>query len=126
MKRLSWIVTVPLTAVLVVFAIANRQWVTVDLWPLEIAARLPLFLLILGSLFVGVLAGGAAAWLSAGRTRRRGREAERRRADLEREVARLKRERERAEGRAGGQTEPPGGSSARVPAGVPKLTGTGA
>lgn len=91
MKHVSWIVTVPLMVVLVVFAVVNRQSVTLDLWPLDMSLRLPLFILLLGSLFVGLLVGGTAAWLSAGSTRRRARAAEHRAADCEREIARLRR-----------------------------------
>jgi len=90
-KHVSWIVTVPLMVVLVVFAVVNRQSVTLDLWPLDMSLRLPLFILILGSLFVGLLVGGTAAWLSAGATRRRARLAEHRAAEREREIARLQR-----------------------------------
>jgi uncharacterized integral membrane protein len=77
--------------VLVVFAVVNRQAVTLDLWPLDMALRLPLFILILGSLFVGLLVGGTAAWLSGAAARRRARAAEHRAAECEREIARLRR-----------------------------------
>lgn len=102
MKHVSWIVTVPLMAVLVVFAVVNRQSVTLDLWPLDMSLRLPLFILILGSLFVGLLVGGSAVWLSAGATRRRARAAEHRAAEHEREIARLRRAAAPAAGPAAG------------------------
>jgi uncharacterized integral membrane protein len=90
MKRLSWILTLPLMVVAVVFAVANRELVTLDLWPLAMTIQAPLFILVLGSTVVGLLAGAAVAWFSSGPTRRRAREARRRAAELEREVAHLR------------------------------------
>jgi uncharacterized integral membrane protein len=90
MKRLSWIITLPLMVVAVVFAIFNRKVVDLDLWPLAIKVQAPLFVLVLGSAVVGLLAGAMAAWISGGPTRRRAREARRHAADLEREIARLR------------------------------------
>jgi uncharacterized integral membrane protein len=106
-KRLSWIITLPITLAAVVFAVANRKAVTFDLWPLDQTVTLPLFVAILGSLFLGLLVGGLIAWLSAGRAGLARRRAERRAAELEREIARLKREAGMAAGGAAGQALPP-------------------
>ena len=103
MKRVSWILTVPLAVVIVVFATANRHSVVVDLWPLEFSVDLPLFILILGCLFVGLIAGGAITWLSAARSRLRSRKAARRVSELERDVARLQRERDSQARQAGAE-----------------------
>ena len=107
MKRLSWIITLPITLAAVAFAVANRRAVTLDLWPLELTVTLPLFMAILGSLFLGLLIGGLILWLSTGRVRLARRRAERRTAELEREIARLKREAAVAAGNATGQALPP-------------------
>lgn len=85
---MSWIVTLPVTVVAVVFAVANREQVAVNLWPLGII-DLPLHLLILGCLFLGFLTGAAVAWLSGGRQRRRGRQAAERARELARQLAEL-------------------------------------
>jgi uncharacterized integral membrane protein len=77
-KRIvGWIVLVPLCAVLVVFALANRQLVNVYLNPFtavsdEVAPgfEVPLFLVIFGVLLVGVLLGGIATWFSQAPHRR--------------------------------------------------------
>ncbi|MHA1601301.1 MAG: lipopolysaccharide assembly protein LapA domain-containing protein [Alphaproteobacteria bacterium] len=111
MKRLSWILTLPLMVVAVVFAIANREVVMLDLWPLAMTIQAPLFVLVLGSAVVGLLAGAMVAWFSGGPTRRRAREARRRAAELEREIARLRNnsaeiERSSAVSRATGGTTP--------------------
>jgi uncharacterized integral membrane protein len=95
-KRFSWILTLPLIVVAVVFAIANREPITLDLWPLEASPRLPLFVILLACVAFGLAVGGLATWLSAAPTRRRARQARRRVAELEREAAHLKQERDLA------------------------------
>ncbi len=96
MKRFSWILTLPLIAVAAIFAIANRQPITLDLWPFEVSPRLPLFVILLACLVFGLVVGGLASWLSAAPSRRRARQARRRVAELEREAAHLRQERDRA------------------------------
>ncbi len=96
MKRFSWILTLPLIAVAVIFAIANREMTTLDLWPFELSPRLPLFVILLVCVAFGLAVGGLASWLSAAPGRQRARQARRRVAELEREALRLRRERNRA------------------------------
>lgn len=96
MKRFSWILTLPLIVVAAIFAIANREPITLDLWPFEASPRLPLFVILLACLVFGLVVGGLVTWLSAAPTRRRARQARQRVAELEREVARLRQERDRA------------------------------
>ncbi len=77
-KRIvGWFVLVPLCAVLIVFALANTQLVTVNLNPFapvdQLAANrvgVPLFLVIFLILLVGVVLGGVATWFAQGRHRR--------------------------------------------------------
>lgn len=74
-KILTAIIVVPLAAVIVVFAVANRQSVTVSFDPFSsaapaYAATLPLFIVIFVVLIIGVLIGGFAAWLRQGKWRR--------------------------------------------------------
>jgi uncharacterized integral membrane protein len=113
-KRFSWILTLPLIVVAVVFSIANRDPVTLDLWPFDLSLRMPLFAVLLASLVVGLLIGGLAAWLSGAGARRRGRRARRRVEELEREVARLRQESDRAT--RAGPTAVEGGGRAGLPA----------
>ena len=91
MKRLGWIVTLPLAGLFVLFAISNRTQVVVSLWPAEFAP-VPLYLLVLGGLLVGFLAGATVVGLESRRWRRRARREAQRAAGLKREVARLKRQ----------------------------------
>jgi uncharacterized integral membrane protein len=77
-KRIvGWFVLVPLCAVLVVFALANREPVTVNFNPFIAAGDpampgvgVPLFVVIFGVLLVGVLLGGIATWFTQGPHRR--------------------------------------------------------
>ena len=97
MKYLSWILTFPLGIVAIVFAVANRTGVTLNLWPLGIKIEAPLFILVLGSLLVGLIVGGVIAWLSGGAARQRGREAMYNAQSAERELDFLRRKLERGE-----------------------------
>ncbi len=90
MKRFLWIITVPLTLAAVIFAIANRAPVTLDLWPLVLQLEVPLFLVLLLSLLVGFLVGGLVVWFASARHRARARRAERRLAQMEEENRRLR------------------------------------
>jgi uncharacterized integral membrane protein len=67
-KIITGIVVVPLAVILIVFAVANRQMVTVSFDPFSAtnpayAASLPLFVLIFIILIFGVIVGGIAAWV---------------------------------------------------------------
>ena len=73
MKHLSWLVTLPVTLAVVVFAVSNRTPVEIDLFPFPSHPVLPAYLLVLGSLFVGFLVGGVVAWLAGAPKRRRAR-----------------------------------------------------
>jgi len=86
-KRFSWILTLPLIAVAVIFSIANRESVTLDLWPFELSLQLPLFVILLACIAFGLVVGGMATWLSAAPARRNARQARRRVAELERNRA---------------------------------------
>jgi uncharacterized integral membrane protein len=91
-KRISWIITIPVTIVAVVFAIANRTPITVNFWPLPWFAELPLYLVVLGSLLAGFLIGAVIAWLSAGRRRQEARVAAERLRGLTAELTQLQRQ----------------------------------
>lgn len=90
MKRLGWIITLPLGLLFVLFAVSNRTEVTVSLWPADIVP-VPLYLLVLSGLLVGFLAGATVVAVGSLRWRRRARREARRAAGLQSELARLKR-----------------------------------
>lgn len=62
MQKLAWIVTLPLTILLVVFAVSNRDLYGFSLYPLANEIDLPIFLPTVIALFIGFLAGGAYVW----------------------------------------------------------------
>ena len=80
-KIVTALVLGSLALVLIAFAVANRQIVTVVLDPFDQAnpalmLSQPLYLLIFSLLIGGVVVGGCAAWLRQGRWRWRARRAE--------------------------------------------------
>lgn len=84
-RALGAIVTLPLTLLVVVFAISNRHAVAVGLWPFDGTVEMPLYLLALGVLVLGFLSGTAvsgmhtlAARIKARREAKRADAAERR------------------------------------------------
>jgi len=80
-------VLAPLTVIIVIFAVANREIVTISLDPLNsihpaLAVKLPLFVLMFILVAFGVVVGGFAAWLRQGVWRTRARRAEAEARDL--------------------------------------------
>lgn len=74
-KLFAAFVLVPLGVIFVVFAVANRQAVTVSFDPFNstqpaLASTMPLFVLILALIMLGILVGGVAAWLRQAKWRR--------------------------------------------------------
>src|SRR5258708_22983396 len=67
-KFIAIAVLVPLAIVIVMFAVANREIITVSFDPFDsahpaLALKMPLFMLIFVLVAVGVVVGGIAAWL---------------------------------------------------------------
>jgi lipopolysaccharide assembly protein A len=92
-RRLSWLISVPITLITIIFAVWNRQLVTLDLFPLPLAPELPVYLLVLGSLFIGFILGGLTAWIAARPARRQRRRMRAESDALAREVADLRSQR---------------------------------
>ena len=62
-RLLNWFVLLPLAIVIVLFAVANRTWVTVSFDPFPgespaLAFTVPLFIVVFAGLIVGVVIGG--------------------------------------------------------------------
>ena len=69
------LIVVPLGLVLIVFAVANRHFVTLSFNPFNsadpsVSVSLPLFVLIILVAIIGVVAGGCATWFGQRRWRR--------------------------------------------------------
>ncbi len=95
-KIVAALVLVTLGIVLIAFAVANRQIVTVSFDPFNTQApaasvTLPLFALVVVILIVGVVIGGSASWLRHGSWRRTARRLERDLGSLREELEAHKR-----------------------------------
>jgi uncharacterized integral membrane protein len=71
----TWLIVIPLGVIFVVFAVANRHFVTVSLDPFNstapaVSVSLPLFVLLIAVAILGVIGGGCATWFSQRRWRR--------------------------------------------------------
>lgn len=114
MRRFSYVLTVPLAVLLVLFAIDNRDRLTVSFWPLPWVVAMPSFLALFVALLIGFFAGAAAIWLSGGKARRRARGL----ADTARAQAHQIAEHERRQAELRAQTAPaaaPAGATALPP-----------
>jgi lipopolysaccharide assembly protein A len=72
---------------LILFAISNRETVSLALWPLPFLVGVPLYLLFFLTLLIGILIGVSMAWIAGRRARRELRRRRRRIEALERELA---------------------------------------
>jgi uncharacterized integral membrane protein len=85
MRFLSWLITLPVIVLCVLFAVSNRQEVNLDLWPTGYVLTAPLYLISLGCLVLGFFSGALIFWLG-------GLGARLQRRYLTKEVEKLKRE----------------------------------
>lgn len=87
MKLVWWIVLALVALVLILFAVSNRETVSVSFWLLPGAAiEMPLYLLVLGTLVIGFFVGQLVTWVGGWRWRREARRSRERIAMLEREL----------------------------------------
>ncbi len=70
-RILSWLLMIPLGALVVAFTASNRSRVLIDLSPAPYSFEIPVFAAVLGAAFFGFLCGGVISFLSAGRRRAR-------------------------------------------------------
>ena len=94
-KFLTGLVLIPLGLVFVVFAVANRHWVTVSFDPFNsrdpsAAVTLPLFVVIIAVAIAGVVAGGSATWFRQRHWRRAARQHEADARQLRAQLAELR------------------------------------
>lgn len=80
-RALRWIVGLPLALLVIMFAIANRQFVTLSLDPINpsdpsASVDLPLWLLFFLGALAGVVVGYVSCWFAQGKHRKRAREVE--------------------------------------------------
>jgi uncharacterized integral membrane protein len=93
-KLVFWLVLVPLAIIILMFAVANREIVTVSFDPFDATApaasvSVPLFALIFVLVILGVIVGGVAAWLRQSGYRRVARQRDAEVSALRREIETL-------------------------------------
>jgi uncharacterized integral membrane protein len=86
-KFIAIAVLIPLAVIIMMFAVANREVISVSFDPFDsahpaFALKMPLFILIFVLVGVGVVVGGIAAWLKQHKWRMRARRAEAEARDL--------------------------------------------
>ncbi|HZK91064.1 MAG TPA: LapA family protein [Stellaceae bacterium] len=87
MRILWWIVLAFAALMLILFAVPNRETVSLGFWLLPGSAiEMPLYLLVLGTLILGFVAGQLVTWIGGWRWRREARRSRDRIATLEREL----------------------------------------
>ena len=75
-RFLKIVVLAPIAILVLVFAFANRQFVTISFDPFvsgdipAFAVEAPLFVVLIAAMMIGVVLGGAATWLAQGKHRR--------------------------------------------------------
>jgi lipopolysaccharide assembly protein A len=72
---------------LILFAVSNRETVSLALWPLPFLVEAPLYLFFFLTMLAGGLLGASAAWLAGRNSRRELRQRRRRIEALERELS---------------------------------------
>jgi lipopolysaccharide assembly protein A len=85
-RPLLWILTAPIVIVVVLFAVSNRDAVTLHLFPLPYDLTVGLYLLTLITLFMGFVLGSIVTWVADRKRRRETRVQARRLQDLEHEL----------------------------------------
>ncbi len=74
-----WTIGLPVAVIVISFAVANRQWVTVSFDPFSreapfAAMDVPLWVLFFCGIFFGMVAGWTACWFAQGKWRRSARD----------------------------------------------------
>lgn len=118
MKILSRALFLLFILVGVLIAVSNSQPVQLALWPLPHLLVVPVYVLVVGLLLLGVLAGLGLGWWAARHHRRRAREAGGEAVRLERELGRLRtaeaaRQASAAAGASGGSSGSPSSPASR-------------
>ncbi len=88
MKILNTIIGALVALLVILFAVSNRQAVTVELWPFPYQLALSLYAVILLAVLLGFIAGAIGLWLMGAAKRRELRRLRRQVRDMEHSLAR--------------------------------------
>lgn len=89
MKLIRLLVLFVSLVVCISLAISNRGTVAVGLEPLPFVVNIPMFAVIFGAMFIGVLVGGFGMWWRDGAVRQRARREHRHADELERDLKKV-------------------------------------
>ena len=87
MRAVYWAVVLLAAALLSLFAVSNREMVSLGLWPLPFLAEAPLYIVVVVAVFVGFAVGAFSTWIKGRHRRRQLRECRRHSAALARELS---------------------------------------
>jgi len=108
MRVLAWLVGLPLTIIVVLFAVSNRHSITIGFWPLEDGIEAPAFLIGLVPLALGLLIGAGFAGIGTVHARFRHRSATRTIRAMEKRIADLLARTPKISGPDSGKSSGPG------------------
>jgi len=78
-RFIGWFILIPISLILIIFALANRQIISLNfdptssLNPIISNIEMPLFFVIYSMLFIGVILGGTAVWFTQSQYRKNSR-----------------------------------------------------
>lgn len=87
MRVIGWLLALPVSLLAVLFAVANRHDLRLDLWPLPWSVEVPAYLAVLVPLVAGLVLGAVFAWMGGHSARMAARYHRRRAESLERQLA---------------------------------------
>ncbi len=96
-RILRWTIGLPIAIVVVSFAIANRQWITISFDPFSrdapfAAMDMPQWVLFFCGVFFGLIAGWIACWLAQSKWRRSAKDTRKELVRAQEETSQLRRE----------------------------------
>ena len=89
-RLVSWLISLPLTLLIILFAVSNRGPVDIAFWPTTYQITVPIYALALLMIVVGFVLGGSIVWTEATGDRVRARRYRRKSESLEQDLEKAK------------------------------------
>lgn len=94
-KFVSWFLGLPIAIIIVALSVANRHSVRFSLDPINSSAPLmsfeiPLYLLLMATIILGIIVGGASSWLNQSKWRKAAKDARHEVSEMRSETLALK------------------------------------
>lgn len=86
----SILIAAPFALLVVLFAVSNRQTVSLEVFPLPFVIDTPLYMIVLGAMTLGLMAGALIVWVMGHKARRTARLESKRAQRLEKELAEVR------------------------------------